>query len=114
LTIGLYDSNEDFAEHLSIIKKAVEFIGPATTTLPAPWTKFLLHGVSTCMDLEIIRRDTEAFIPGRALGQTPRWLANDENRAGKEFSTIVLAFIGSEKLVDLGGKIIHSIRIANK
>jgi hypothetical protein len=66
------------------------------------------------MDLETIRRGTEAFIPGRALGQTPRWLANDENRAGKEFSTIVLAFIGSEKLVDLGGKIIHSIRIANK
>jgi hypothetical protein len=64
--------------------------------------------------LEIIRRDTEVFIPGRTLGQTPRWLANDENRAGKEFSTIVLAFIGSEKLVDLGGKIIHSIRIANK
>jgi hypothetical protein len=114
LTTGLYDSNEDFAEHLSIIEKVAEFIDPATATLPAPWTKFPLHGVPTCMDLEIIRRDTKAFIPGRALGQTPRWLANDENHAGKEFSTIVLAFIGSEKLVDLGGKIIHSIHISNK
>jgi hypothetical protein len=66
------------------------------------------------MDHEIIHRDTEAFIPGHALGQTPHWLANDENRAGKEFSIIVLAFIGSEKLVDLRGKIIHSNRRANK
>jgi hypothetical protein len=114
LTTGLYDSNEDFAEYLSNIEKVVEFVGPATGTLPAPWTKFLLYGVPTCMDLETIRRDTEAFIPGRALGQIPRWLANDENRTGKGYSTIVLAFISSEKLVDLGGKIIHSIRIANK
>jgi hypothetical protein len=80
LTSGLYDSNEDFAEYLSNIEKAVEFIGPATATLPAPWTKFLFYGIPTYMDLEIIRRDTEAFIPGRALGQTPHWLANDENR----------------------------------
>jgi hypothetical protein len=72
LTTGLYDSNEDFAEYLSNIEKAVEFVCPATATLPAPRTKFLLHSVPTYMDLEIIRRDTEAFIPGRALGQTPR------------------------------------------
>jgi hypothetical protein len=85
LITGLYDSNEDFGDHLSIIEKAVEFISPATATLPAPWTKFLLHGVLTCIDLEIIRRDTEAFIPGCALGQTPCWLANDENCAGKSF-----------------------------
>jgi hypothetical protein len=47
LTTGLYDSNEDFAEHLGIIEKAAEFIGPATATLPIPWTKFLrsnMHG----------------------------------------------------------------------
>jgi hypothetical protein len=41
-------------------------------------------------------------------------LADSKNRTGKEFSTVVLAFIGSEKLIGLGGKIIHSIHIANK
>jgi hypothetical protein len=60
LTTGLYDSNEDFAEYLSNIEKVVEFIGPATVTLPAPWTKFLLHGVPTCMDVE-----TSVLIPKR-------------------------------------------------
>jgi hypothetical protein len=36
------------------------------------------------------------------LGQTPRWLANVENRKNKSHSTVVLAFLGSVTISDLG------------
>jgi hypothetical protein len=53
LTTGLHETNEDLDDYLDIITKSVEFIGPATASLSVPWTKFLLHGVPTYLDLEV-------------------------------------------------------------
>jgi hypothetical protein len=57
LTTGLHETNED----LEVIAKALTFIGPASATLSVPWTKFLLHGVPTHLELETIRRDVEGY-----------------------------------------------------
>jgi hypothetical protein len=75
LTTGLHENNEDLDDYLGVITKSVEVIGPATASLSVPWTKFLLHGVPTHLDLELIRRDVEGYCSGAMLGQTPRWLA---------------------------------------
>jgi hypothetical protein len=77
LTTRLHD-NAELGEFLPVIVKALEFIGPCTVKLSEPWTKFLLHGVSTDVDLEDIREDVERYCPNIQLGQTPRWLTNAE------------------------------------
>jgi hypothetical protein len=58
--------------YLEVISKALTFTGPTSTTLLVPWTKFLLHGVPTHLELEIIQRDIEEYCSGAKLGQTPR------------------------------------------
>lgn len=111
LTTGLHDTNSDLVDYLDLIETTLSFIGPAKATATTPWSKFLLHGVPTHLQLETIRRDVEAYCNGHKLGQTPRWLAKEENRRDKEASTIVLAFLGAVTLTDLGGK---SIRVGNR
>jgi hypothetical protein len=64
--------HEDLDDYLDVIRKLVEFIGPETASLSVPWTKFLLHGVPTRLDLEVIRHDVEGYCSGAKLGQTPR------------------------------------------
>jgi hypothetical protein len=111
LTTGLHDNNAELGEFLPVIVKALEFIGPCTAKLSEPWTKFLLHGVPTDANLEDIREDVERYCPNIQLGQTPRWLANAENRKNKSHSTVVLAFLGSVTTSDLGGR---EIRVENR
>jgi hypothetical protein len=111
LTTGLHETNEDLDDYLDVITKSVEFIGPATASLSVPWTKFLLHGVPTHLDLEVIRRDVEGYCSGAKLGQTPRWLATEADRKDKPASTIVLAFVGSVSFTELGGR---TIRVGNR
>jgi hypothetical protein len=94
-----------------VIIKSVEFIGLATASLSVPWTKFLLHGVPTHLDLEVIRCDVEGYCSGAKLGQTPRWLATEADRKDKPASTIVLAFVGSVSFTELGGR---TIRVRNR
>jgi hypothetical protein len=106
LTTGLHETNEDLGDYLEVITKALTFIGPASATLPVPWTKFLLHGVPTHLELETIRRDVEGYCSGAKLGQTPRWLATEADRIDKPGSTIVRAFVGRVTIKDLGGRTI--------
>jgi hypothetical protein len=80
LNTGLHDNSSELDEFLSVIVKALEFICPCTAMLSEPWTKFLLHGVPTDANLEDIREDVERYCSNIQLGQTPRWLANAENR----------------------------------
>jgi hypothetical protein len=75
LTAGLHETNEDLDDYLDVITKSVEFIGPATTSLSVPWTKFLSHRVPTNLDLEVISCDIEGYCSGAKLSQTPRWLS---------------------------------------
>jgi hypothetical protein len=103
LTMGLHDHNTDFVGSLSYIEDALSFLGKAKAQLRQPWTKFLLHGVPTSLDLETIRNSVEEYCQGVKLGQTPRWLAKQENLERKIASTIVLAFVGSVTFSDLGG-----------
>jgi hypothetical protein len=100
-TTGLHETNEDLGDYLEVIAKTLTFIGPASATLSVPWTKFLLHGVPTHLELETIRRDVEGYCSGAKLGQTPRWLATEADRIDKPASTIVLAFVGSVTMKDL-------------
>ena len=72
LTTGLHDTNADLAGYLVTIEDALGFIGQPNASLSAPWSKFLLHGVPTQLDLASIRRDVENNCPGVKLGQTPR------------------------------------------
>jgi hypothetical protein len=111
LTTGLHETNEDLGDYPEVIGKALTFIGPASATLSVPWTKFLLHGVPTQLDLETIRKDVEGYCSGAKLGHTPRWLATEADRIDKPASTIVLAFVGSVAMKDLGGR---AIRIGNR
>lgn len=111
LTTGLHDCNSDLVGYLADIEDSLAFIGPATATISAPWSKFLLHGVPTHLALETIRRDVEAYCHNHKLGQTPRWLVTEDNRKDKEASTIVLAFLGSVTLADLGGR---TLRVGNR
>jgi hypothetical protein len=110
-TTGLHDTNENLAGYLTTIEDSVKFIGIGNAALLAPWTKFLLHGVPTQLDLATIRRDVENYCPGVKLGQTPRWLATEQNRKDKPASTIVLAFIGKVSFSELGGR---TIRVGNR
>jgi hypothetical protein len=111
LTTGLHDeTNEDLDDYLDVITKSVEFIGPATASLSVPWTKFLLHGVPTQLDLEVIRCDVTGYCSGAKLGQTPRWLATEADRKDNPASTIDLGFIGSVSFTELGKYI---IRVSN-
>ena len=105
-TTGLYDTNSDLTEHTNVIEETLEFIGIGKATLLAPWTKYLLHGVPTQMDLNTIRRDVESYCPGVKLGQSPRWLAPEEKRIDKQTSTVVLAFLGDIKFSELGARTI--------
>jgi hypothetical protein len=111
LASNLHETNEDLGDYLEVIRKEFTFIGPASATLLVPWTKFLLHGVPTHLDLETIRRDVEGYCSGAKLGQTPRWLATEADRTDKLASIIVLAFVGSVTMKDLGG---CAIRIRNR
>ena len=111
LTMGLQDCNTDFVGCLSIIEEALQYLGQASASLRVPWTKYLLHGVPSQMELETIRRDVEAYCPGAKLGQTPRWLSTEDSRKEKNASTIVLAFQGVITFADLGGRV---IRVGNR
>jgi hypothetical protein len=110
LTTALHETNKDLGDYLEVIAKALTFIGPASATLSVPWTKFLGHGVPTHLELETIRRDVEGYCPEAKLGQTPGWLATEADRIDKPASTIVLAFVGSVTMKDLGGR---TIRVGN-
>jgi hypothetical protein len=111
LTTGLHDNNSELGGFIPVIVKALEFIGLCIAKLSKLWIKFLLHGVLTDANLEDIREDVERYCQNIQLGQTPRWLANAENRKNKSHSTVVLAFLGSVTASDLGGR---EIRVENR
>ena len=111
LTTGLHDTNENLAGYLVTIEDSLKFIGSCNAKLCAPWSKFLLHGVPTSMELDVIRRDVEEYCPGAKLGQTPRWLAPLDSRKDKTASTIVLAFLGVVTFSTLGGR---TLRVGNR
>jgi hypothetical protein len=111
LSTGLHTSNENLAGFLTLIEDTLTFIGPASAQLSSPWTKFLLHGVPTQMELSTIRRDVEQYCPSIKLGQTPRWLAPLDKRENKSASTVVLAFLGTITFETLGGR---SMRVGNR
>ena len=106
LSTSLYSTNENLAGYLVTIEEALQFIGPASAKLSAPWSKFLLHGVPTQMDMATVRRDVESYCHTVKLGQTPRWLAPEDKRKDKPASTIVLAFLGKVTFETLGGRVI--------
>jgi hypothetical protein len=111
LTTGLHETNENLAGYLVTIEDSLRFILNGSAKLQEPWTKFLLHGVPTKLDLDTIRRDVENYCPTVKLGQTPRWLAPEQNRKDKPASTVVLAFLGSVNFSTLGGR---TIRVGNR
>jgi hypothetical protein len=61
--------------------------------------------------LDDVRDDVEQYCPNIKLGQTPRWLANEEIRKDNSASTVVLAFPGSVTISDLGGR---ELRVGNR
>jgi hypothetical protein len=111
LTTALHSSNEGLDEYFETIEKAVSYIAPGTGRCLAIWTKFLLHGVPTHLDVESIRQQVKGYSAGVSLGQTPRWLAPPEARSNKTHSTIVLAFVGEVNFTNLGGR---SIMVGNR
>jgi uncharacterized coiled-coil protein SlyX len=111
LTTALHSSNEGLEEYFEMIETAVTYIGPATARCSGVWTKFLLHGVPTHLELESIRQQVEGYCAGVSLGQTPRWLAHPEARSNKTNLTMVLAFIGEVNFTQLGR---HSIMVGNR
>jgi hypothetical protein len=59
LTTALHETSADLEIYWSIITEALKFIGPAVAKISEPWTKFILHGVPTYLELEEIHRDVE-------------------------------------------------------
>jgi hypothetical protein len=59
ITVGLLETNAGYEAYLPTIVDIVAFIGTGKATISEPWTKYLLHRVSTAMDLEEIREDVE-------------------------------------------------------
>jgi hypothetical protein len=108
LITALHETSADLEIYRPIITEALKFIGPAVAKIPEPWTKFILHGVPTYLELEEIRRDVEDWNPKIKLCQTPRWLATVEKREGKPVSSVVLALPGSVTITSLGVK--HFVR----
>jgi hypothetical protein len=72
------------------------FPGVTTVHLDSPSAKLLVHGISTSYALADIGRELTTFNTGLALGQQPRWLTSDEERASKRASTIVINATGSK------------------
>jgi hypothetical protein len=111
LTTARHSSNEGLEENLGTIEAAVNYIGPATARCGAVWSKFLLHGGPTHVDLGTIRNQVEGYCGEIKLGQTPRWLAPPEARANKTHSTIVLAIVGEVNFTKLAGR---SLLVGNR
>jgi hypothetical protein len=59
ITVRLLETNADYEAYLPIIVNTLAFIETEKATISDPWTKYLLHGISTSMDLEEIREDVE-------------------------------------------------------
>jgi hypothetical protein len=59
ITVCLLETNADYEAYLPTIVDTLTFIGTGKATISEPWTKYLLHGVPTSMDLEEIRDDVE-------------------------------------------------------
>jgi hypothetical protein len=86
----------------SLNSKVAQFLHliPGTTTvhLDTPSVQLLVHGIPTSYSLDHIGRELSTFNTGLVLTEQPRWLTNDEKRAGKSASTAVISITGPRAL----------------